>query len=299
MPLIKIGTRGSRLALVQANIIADAVKNICPDFEIEIVVIKTQGDKILDKPLSEIGDKGLFVSEIETALQNKEIDIAVHSAKDLPVTLGKGLKILCTPKRADARDVLIQRKNNVTECGLKHLPNNPVIGTGSPRRELYMKRLCPSAQFKLIRGNVDTRLKKLAQGDYDAIILAKAGLDRLGLTESQSDKFHFTPYETKDFLPAACQGIIAVETRDDYEFNEKITLINHNETFFRYKLERDVLNRLQTDCSEPCAAFCEYINDKDIELTVMYGGKEASVIGTSDEVIESVRTLADKVKGHG
>lgn len=299
MPLIKIGTRGSKLALAQANIIADAVKNICSDFEIEIVVIKTQGDKILDKPLAEIGDKGLFVSEIETALQKNEIDLAVHSAKDLPVTLGEGLEILCTPNRADARDVLIQRRDTDSKGGTKYLPGNPVIGTGSPRRELYMKRLCPNAQFKLIRGNVDTRLKKLAQGDYDAIILAKAGLDRLGLIESQSDKFHFTPFETKDFLPAACQGIIAVETRKDYEFNEKIALINHSETFFRYKLEREVLKQLQTDCTEPCAAYSEFLNTQNTELTIMYGGREVSVSDRADNVMNSVKILTEKVKGQG
>ena len=172
MDKIKIGTRGSKLAIAQTKIVEKALKKQFPNLDTEIVIIKTQGDKILNKPLSEIGDKGLFINEFENALLNNEIDIAIHSAKDLPSELKEGLEVICTPKRADARDVLITKKN---------AKNISIIGTSSPRREFYMKKYFPDAEVKTIRGNIDTRLKKMENGDYDAIVLAKAGLDRLNI----------------------------------------------------------------------------------------------------------------------
>ena len=208
MTKIRIGTRGSKLALVQTTLVAEALRACWPGVETETVIIKTRGDRILDKPLGEIGDKGLFVSEFETALLEKRIDLAVHSAKDLPQRLAEGLEILAVPERADARDVLVQVKNK--------LPKAPVIGTGSLRRRLYVEKLWPGAQVKLIRGNVETRLAKLAKGEYDGIILAKAGLDRLGIIEREKEHFVFQPLDPEVFLPAACQGIIAVEGRADW-----------------------------------------------------------------------------------
>ena len=208
MQTLKIGTRGSKLAIAQTKIVEKALKEHFADLQTEIVVIHTMGDKILDKPLSEIGDKGLFINEFENALAQNKIDIAVHSAKDLPSELKDGLEIICTPVRADARDVLVIKK------GVKQ----PfVIGTSSPRREFYIQKYFPQAQIKTIRGNIDTRLKKLENGEYDAIVLAKAGLDRLKITETLNEKFDFRIFDTDKIVPAACQGIIAVEAKKDFK----------------------------------------------------------------------------------
>ena len=271
MTKIRIGTRGSKLALVQTTLVAEALRACWPGVETETVIIKTRGDKILDKPLGEIGDKGLFVSEFETALLEKRIDLAVHSAKDLPQRLAEGLEILAVPERADARDVLVQVKNK--------LPKAPVIGTGSLRRRLYVEKLWPGAQVKLIRGNVETRLAKLAKGEYDGIILAKAGLDRLGIIEREKEHFVFQPLDPEVFLPAACQGIIAVEGRADWEYREMVEKLSHRKTLLSFETERKVLEVLQADCSQPAAAYSVIepagIEKEKILLTVMYGGKES------------------------
>lgn len=280
MTEIRIGTRGSRLALVQTGMVAQALRACLPDVQIETVIIKTKGDKILDKPLGDIGDKGLFVSELETALLERKVDLAVHSAKDLPMSLAEGLDILAVPERADARDVLVQvrKKDSDPEGaqeGFASLPANPVIGTGSKRRELYVKELCPGAQVKLIRGNVETRLSRLEEGLYDGIILAKAGLDRLGILEREKGRFQFTPLEPSLFLPAACQGIIAVEGRKDWEYIDEISRISHRESLLSFEAERRVLEALQADCSQPAAAYSVIEKTKETEklrLTVMYGG---------------------------
>lgn len=289
MQTIKIGTRGSKLALAQAKIVEDKIKEIAPDIETELVIIKTQGDKILDKPLSEIGDKGLFVCEFEEALLKKEIDIAVHSAKDLPTKIKEGLEIISTPKRADANDVLITRKN-------ESLTKTPIIGTSSPRRELYIKKHYPNAHIKMIRGNVDTRLKKLTNKEYDAIILAKAGIDRLNIIETKKDNFEFIIFEEKDFIPAACQGIIAIEARTDYESKSILQKINDEKTFFQYTVERKILELLQIDCSEPSAAFSQIINNEKIDLTIMYGGKEINTQIEKSKIFETLPTLIKELK---
>lgn len=213
----------------------------------------------------------MFVSEFETALLEKRIDLAVHSAKDLPQRLAEGLEILAVPERADARDVLVQVKNK--------LPKAPVIGTGSLRRRLYVEKLWPGAQVKLIRGNVETRLAKLAKGEYDGIILAKAGLDRLGIIEREKEHFVFQPLDPEVFLPAACQGIIAVEGRADWEYREMVEKLSHRKTLLSFETERKVLEVLQADCSQPAAAYSVIepagIEKEKILLTVMYGGKES------------------------
>lgn len=287
MDKIKIGTRGSKLAIAQTKIVEEALKSYFPDLDIEIVIIKTQGDKILDKPLSEIGDKGLFINEFEEALLNNEIDIAVHSAKDLPSELKKGLEIISIPKRADARDVLIKRKN-VKEVS--------IIGTSSPRRQFYTKKYFPNAELKMIRGNVDTRLKKLENGEYDAIILAKAGLDRLKISDMVNEKFDIEVFETDMVLPAACQGIIAIEARSNLNFRGKLKNINDDETFRQYKIEREVLKRLQVGCSEVNAVYSNFTDENNIELTIMYKGKEIRTNGEYSNIFEEIPNLVSQVK---
>lgn len=287
MDKIKIGTRGSKLAIAQTKIVEEALKKQFPNLDTEIVIIKTQGDKILDKPLSEIGDKGLFINEFENALLKNEIDIAVHSAKDLPSELQEGLEIICTPKRADAQDVLITRKN---------LKNISVIGTSSPRREFYMKKYFPQAEIKTIRGNIDTRLKKLANNEYDAIVLAKAGLDRLNLLNTTEYNFEFKVFDIDKIIPAACQGIIAIEAKRDYKFKNEILKINDNNTFKQYKIEREILKNLQVNCSEINGIYSNFSDENNIEIVIMYKGKEIKKSGEYSKIFEEIPKLVSQIK---
>lgn len=287
MEKIKIGTRGSKLAIMQTKIVEEALKSYFPALDAEIVIIKTQGDKILDKPLSEIGDKGLFIKEFEEALVKNEIDIAVHSAKDLPSELKEGLEIVCTPKRADARDLLIKRKN---------AKEVSIIGTSSPRRQFYMKKYFPQAELKMIRGNVDTRLKKLENGEYDAIILAKAGLDRLKISDMLKKKFDIEVFDTDKVLPAACQGIIAIEVRNDLSFRDEIEKINDDKTFRQYKIEREVLKHLQVGCSEVNAVYSNFTDENNIEIAIMYKGKEIRTNGEYSNIFEEIPKLVSQLK---
>ncbi len=284
MEKIKIGTRGSKLAIAQTKIVENALKQEFPNLQTEIVIIHTKGDKILDKPLSEIGDKGLFINEFEEALFNKQIDIAVHSAKDLPSELREGLEIICTPKRADAMDVLISRKN---------LKTISIVGTSSPRRDFYIKKYFPNVEVKMIRGNIDTRLKKLSNGEYDAIVLAKAGLDRLKLP---TEEFDIKIFDIESFLPAACQGIIAVESRNDFEYLNQLQQINDEQTFLQYKMEREVLKSLQVSCSEVNAVYCSIVKDNQVELFIMYRGKETKIIGEYSKVFTQIPQIVSQIK---
>lgn len=295
MKRLRIGTRGSKLALAQTKLVQEAISSIIPDIDMEICVIKTRGDIILDKPLNELGDKGLFAKEFEQAILSNEIDLAVHSAKDLPVKLAEGLDILFVLPRADERDVLIQKKTNFGG-GFDTLPSNPVIGTCSARRELYIKRFRLDTKFKLIRGNIDTRLSKLNSGFYDAIVLAKAGLDRINIIENYSDRFDFTILDTKEFLPSACQGIIAVEGMNNFKLRQILEKLNDTDTYIQYKVERKVLELLQTDCSQPVAAFCKLINNDTIKLHIMYGGREVCGYSAKEEYLQLIQNLLNQLK---
>lgn len=287
MDKIKIGTRGSKLAIAQTKIVEEALKKQFPDLDVEIVIIKTQGDKILDKPLSEIGDKGLFINEFEEAILNNEIDIAVHSAKDLPSNLKEGLEVICTPRRADARDVLIKRKN---------AQRFSIIGTSSPRREFYVKQLFPNAEVKTIRGNIDTRLKKLENGEYDAIVLAKAGLDRLKIFDLMKDNFDFEVFDTDIMTPAPCQGIIAIEAKKDFKFKNEILKINDEKTFKQYKIEREILKALQVGCSEVNAVYSNFSDENNIEIMIMYRGKKSKVKEKYSTIFEEIPKLVSEIK---
>lgn len=272
MKILKIGTRGSKLALKQTNIVCDLIKVNYPDVETEIVIIKTKGDIILDKPLSDIGDKGLFVSEIEDALLSGKIDIAIHSGKDLPSKLAEGLDIVSTPIRTVEKDVLIKCKGHI-------LSDSPIIGTSSPRREFYIKKMYPNANLKFIRGNIDTRLNKLLLGEYDAIVLAKAGLDRLA---GDYDKFDIQELSINQMLPAPCQGILAIEAKKDLDFD--FSKITDKNTFMQFQIERKVLNLLDANCHEPVAVFCEILSEEIFTLYIMYKGIEISKSFSFNEI---------------
>lgn len=276
---IRVGTRKSKLALKQTNMVMEALEKVFPSLQLTPVPFHTRGDKILDKPLWEIGNKGLFASEFEEMIRKDEIDIAVHSGKDLPLFLAEGLSILAVLERGDPRDVLVMPSGRKAE-------DCRIIGTGSLRRIEFAASVFPKAECKLIRGNVHTRLEKMMTGAYDGIILAKAGLDRLGIQEGDTYTFHML--STEEFLPAACQGIIAVE--GEKKWHNFLDKINHIPTFLIFETERKVLSSLNADCSEPVAVFAEFIGE-NIYLRAMYGKKKAE--GTAP--IENRLELAEEV----
>ena len=314
---LRIGTRGSSLALAQASQVEQALRAAWPGLETELVILRTKGDQVQDRPLSQVGQKGVFVSEFETALLEGRIDLAVHSGKDLPARLADGLDILAVLPRADARDVLVLPRRGAWEndgCedaalqAFAALPEGAVIGTGSLRRQLYGKRLCPQASFRLIRGNVDSRLKKLESGGYDGIILAKAGLDRLGITERERERFLFLPIPECRFLPAACQGIIAVEGRCQDDFLRLAAAVDDRLTRIAFETERRALFNFGADCSAPAAAYCRILKPDGadgqaqkacglwLELSVMYAGRERSGTAPETQRLALADSLCRKVR---
>ena len=248
---MRIGTRKSLLALVQTEIVKDALLRAFPETEIEIVKIDTKGDQLLDRSLTSFGGKGVFTVELEAELLSGAIDIAVHSAKDMPMTFPEGLGIGAVLARADARDTF------VTTDGTKlaDLAPGSVVGTSSLRRELQIKSINPSVQVKLLRGNVQTRLRKLKEGQYDGIILAAAGIERLGCGQEEGVFYEYL--EPERFLPAAGQGILAVESRtDDPETAAMLAAIHDAEAAGLLTAERAFLAAIGGSCNAPAAAYC-------------------------------------------
>lgn len=270
---VRIGTRKSKLALAQTEMFANALKKRFDDIETEIVCISTKGDKILDKPLAMIGGKGVFISELENALLNGEVDMAVHSAKDLPLELADGLEISSALNRGNYRDVLVTRKNEPIKNEEKF-----IVGTGSLRRRGFIKKQYPLVQIKDIRGNVDTRISKLINKEYDAIILAAAGLERLSLYNSAD--YDIMPFEYKDFLPAPCQAIIVAESRKGSAVSQMLREISHRETMLEFETERQIPKLLNADCGMPVGAFSKVTNGK-IELIISTDCKK-TISGSAD-----------------
>lgn len=252
MKLLRIGTRGSPLALWQARSVADALANACGP-SCELVTIKTSGDRLSGAVLSEVGGKAAFVKEIEHALLSEEIDVAVHSAKDLPAELPEGLGICAVLQREDPRDVLALPASHVVTstddtCALvRSLSPEPRIGTGSVRRAAQLAIQFPTARFEQIRGNVGTRLRKLDAGEYDLLVLAAAGLIRLGLANRISERLSFD-----ECLPAPGQGIVAIETRtSDQETAGALSAVNDRSAMAALEAERALLGALGGDCHVP------------------------------------------------
>ena len=256
MEKLIIGSRGSKLALKYAEIAKKAfLKEL--DIEIEIKKITTEGDLILDRRTSEIGGKGEFIKNIEKELISKNIDIAVHSLKDVPSIKTKGLKMECFLKRNDPQEVLINKEN----LTLDKIKKNSVIGTSSLRREFQLKHLRPDLKFKLIRGNIDTRIKKLDEDKYDSIILAKAGLVSLSIENRISEVF-----ECKKIVPPAGQGTIVLQSRDDDDkINSILSKINHFETSIEAKVERKILSVLEGDCNTAAGIYAN-IKGKNVNI---------------------------------
>ena len=256
MEKLIIGSRGSKLALKYAEIAKKAfLKEL--DIEIEIKKITTEGDLILDRRTSEIGGKGEFIKNIEKELVSKNIDVAVHSLKDVPSIKTKGLKMECFLKRNDPQEVLINKAN----LTLDKIKKNSVIGTSSLRREFQLKHLRPDLKFKLIRGNIDTRIKKLDEDQYDSIILAKAGLVSLSIENRISEVF-----ECRKIIPPAGQGTIVLQSReDDDKINSILSKINHFETSIEAKVERKILSVLEGDCNTAAGIYAN-IKGKNVNI---------------------------------
>lgn len=243
-----IGSRGSKLALWQAEQARERLRHLNPQLDVQIEIIKTTGD-VKSDPLSVIGGKGVFTKELEDALVGGRIDIAVHSLKDLPTVLPGGLSIAAICEREDARDALVLRAGSAGGS-LLGLPRGAVVGTSSQRRLGQLKALRPDVEVKDLRGNVDTRIRKLDQGQYDAVILASAGLVRLGLQERISARIAVT-----EMLPAVGQGAIAIETKSGNEFAvQSASRLDHCETRLACLAERAFLRSLGGGCQFPIAA---------------------------------------------
>ncbi len=293
---LRIGTRKSKLAMWQTRYVANLLKFFLPDVEIEIVPITTTGDKILDTPLAKIGDKGLFTKEIEKALLNKEIDLAVHSLKDLPTTLPQGLKIAAYTMRDYPFDVLVSREGKK----LKELPKGAVVGTSSLRRKALIKRHRPDVVIKDIRGNVDTRLRKLEKGLYDAIILAQSSLERLGWSDRITEILDY-------FIPAVGQGIMAVEIRQEDDELEEILrqAVNDPASEAEARAEREFLKTLEGGCQVPMGAFAIVEYDGTLKMKGFISdleGKEyieESVVGHAEYPETAGFELAQKILKKG
>lgn len=253
MKTLRIATRGSILALWQANHVKQQLSLHYPELCVEIVEIKTTGDKVQDKLLAEIGGKGLFIKELETALLADKADIAVHSMKDVPPTLPLEFTLSAMLPRADVRDAFISQQQST----FNDLPTNAIVGTCSPRRQAQLLKHRPDLIIKPLRGNVDTRLKKLAAGEFDAIILAAAGLQRLGLEHT------VTEYFTSDFmLPAVGQGAIGIECLSKrFEVINVISSLNHIDTELCVKIERDCVRALNGNCHSPIGVHAKLEQD--------------------------------------
>lgn len=254
-PLLRLGTRGSPLALIQANLVRTLLARStgAPESAFEIVVIKTTGDAIQDRPLSEVGGKGLFTKEIEEALLTGRIDLAVHSAKDMPTISQPGLMLAACLEREDPRDAFISLKAK----SLADLPQGARLGTASLRRQAIVKKARSDLVVTPLRGNVETRLRKLEAGEVDATLLAIAGLNRMGLADHAT---HIMPAD--EFLPAVAQGAIGIETRgDDNRTRQFVAPINHAPTFIAVACERAFLTALDGSCKTPLAGHATLSGD--------------------------------------
>ncbi len=286
--IIRIGTRGSQLALYQANKTKEAIEARFPEVEAEIVIIHTKGDKILDVSLSKIGDKGLFTKELEVALLNNEVDMAVHSLKDLPTFFPEGLTLGAVLERAEVRDALVSKDGKT----LKELGADDVIATSSLRRKAQLLSFNPDFNIVDIRGNMNTRLAKMDGGHCDAMIMAATGLQRLGLEERISEII-----DTEVMVPAVSQGAIGIEVRDnDPEIGSIMEGINHQLTFLITKAERAYLKSMEGGCQIPIGCHTVVKGD-DISFTGLVADLSGSrsIKLTLNGKLEQAETLALEV----
>ncbi|WP_417899406.1 hydroxymethylbilane synthase [Bacillus haimaensis] len=271
MRKIIVGSRRSKLALTQTNWVIEQLKSLGAPFDFEVKEIVTKGDQILDVTLSKVGGKGLFVKEIEQAMLDCEIDMAVHSMKDMPAVLPEGLTIGCIPFREDHRDAFISKDH----VKFDDLPSGSIVGTSSLRRGAQLLAKRPDLEIKWIRGNIDTRLAKLQNEDYDAIILAAAGLARMGWSKDVVTEF----LDEDLCLPAVGQGALSIECREnDHELLETLKLFTDSVTEKAVVAERAFLHKMEGGCQVPIAGFASVSQEDMVTLTVLVGAPDGSVL---------------------
>ncbi|MCU0364304.1 MAG: hydroxymethylbilane synthase [Ignavibacteriaceae bacterium] len=282
---IIIGSRGSELALWQANFVKKELEKKNKNVTVEIKIIKTKGDKILNVALSKIGDKSLFTKELEIELLNKNIDLAVHSLKDLQTEIPKGLKLAAVTKRHNVQDVLIAREKGTT---IFNLPENANVATGSLRRRCQLLHLRPDLNIVELRGNVPSRIKKFLDSDWDAIILARAGVERLKLNKHISSIIKIDV-----MLPAVGQGALGIETRASDKFvNDIVHSIHHEDTYIAVVAERALLKTLEGGCQVPIGAFAE-VKQNGLHIDAVVGSLDGSI--TYRKKIRGSKTDPEKV----
>jgi hydroxymethylbilane synthase len=291
--LIRIGSRGSKLALWQANYVADALRG--RGCKVEIVIIRTRGDQIQDRPLPTVGGKGLFTAEIEVALENKQIDLAVHSLKDLPTEIAPEFILAAIPAREDARDVLLA----VAPVTVGSLPVGATIGTSSPRRQGQLLALRQDLRVQSLRGNVDTRIRKLEQGEADAIVLAAAGVNRLGLAGLVRE--HIDP---EHLCPCPGQGALAVESRrDDLATQAALAFLDDAPTRRAVEVERGILAQLGGGCSVPVGVHCAPHHDGHRVWAAVCSADGRSIVRMEHSGRESsedlIRMIAGRLRSEG
>lgn len=290
MKKIRVGSRDSKLAIIQAELVIAAIKEFDPELQVELIAMKTTGDRILDVTLDKIGGKGLFVKELDQALYNNEVDITVHSYKDMPLEDNPELPVVALSRREDPRDVLILPADG------KVLVKEAPIGSSSLRRQMQLNEIFPGKSTSPIRGNVQTRLRKLDAGEYSAIVLAAAGLKRLGLERRVNWYF-----STEEILPAASQGIIAVQGRAGENF-EYLRLFHDEEAWCISQAERTFARELNGGCSSPTAAYAR-TSGSEILLKGLYYNettgelKRGCISGNREEALKIGFELVKKMKG--
>ncbi len=286
---IKIASRNSSLAIKQSEIVKNSLQQLYPNMEIKIIGFTTKGDQILDTPLAKIGGKGLFIKELEMAILKGQVDIAVHSMKDIPPALHNDLTISAILKRADPRDAFVSVKYR----SLEDLPANAIVGTSSLRRQCQILMIRPDIQIKTLRGNVNTRLKKLDAGEYDAIILASAGLERLGLQHRITDYL-----ENTTILPAVGQGAIGIESSiNNQELIKLLLPLTDKNTTTCLLAERAMNRELNGSCQTPIAGLATITSKKQLQLKGLVGIPDGSKIITHTEngSIEDAEIIGTKV----
>ena len=271
---IRVGSRESALAVIQSRMVMDAIRQAVPDAELELVTMKTTGDRILDRTLDQIGGKGLFVKELDHALRDGRVDFTVHSLKDMPMDVPEDLPLAAFSRREDPRDVLVLPE------GASQLDPSRPIGCSSRRRQLQLKALFPQMEVMPVRGNVQTRLKKLQDGEYSALVLAAAGLKRLGL-EGRISRY----FEPEEILPAAGQGILAVQTRRGTD-TSCLAKLHDRDAACCALAERAFVRSLDGGCSSPVAAYAVVEGEK-LTLTGLY-------VSTDETVVRRGRKIGEK-----
>lgn len=295
-PIIKIGTRQSALALWQAEYVAKCLRDKYPGLTVELVKMTTKGDRILDAPLSKIGGKGLFTKALETAMLEQRTDIAVHSLKDMPALVPEGLTIACITKRYDAGDAFVSNKYDRFD----QLPAGAVVGTSSLRRRAQLLAMRPDLAIRDLRGNVNSRLAKLDGGEYDALILACAGLKRLGFGGRIKEVISL-----ENLLPAVGQGALAIEARaEDKELLELIGFLDHEDTRAAASLERAFLARVEGGCQVPVGVYAqvkEAVIEAEAVIASLDGAKvfRGKITGGLEEAASLGRQLAESLLADG